>query len=446
METTVLLIFLLGLFLGAIAAWLLKPTAQQGISAEAQQADLQKNYVRREVQEQLQIQNDVLRDDILDKEQEIRTLGKENADKEATLRHLNERLENQKQEMTLLQERFKTEFENIANRLLEEKSQKFTAQNQEQLGDLLSPLREKIKDFEANIEKKYLDETIERTTLKEELRQLHSLNQQLSQDAANLVSALKGDNKMQGDWGEYQLETLLEKAGLNKNIHYFTQMSLFDDETRRQKRPDFVIQLPENKHLIIDSKLSLTAYERYHNEPEATLKRQHLKAHLDSIRSHIKDLSSKNYQQLYQIHAPDYLILFVPIEPALFLAAQEDQNLLMDAWDKNIVLVSNSTLLATMRTISYLWRQEKQKTNVIEIARQSGLLYDKFVGFVEDLRLIGLRLDSARDAYGEALNKLSDSKRYGDTLIGKAERIRELGAKTSRQLPKELLQGLEEES
>jgi DNA recombination protein RmuC len=290
-----------------------------------------------------------------------------------------------------------------------------------------------------------LDETIERTTLKEELRQLHSLNQQLSQDAANLVSALKGDNKMQGDWGEYQLETLLEKAGLNKNIHYFTQMSLFDDETRRQKRPDFVIQLPENKHLIIDSKLSLTAYERYHNEPEATLKRQHLKAHLDSIRSHIKDLSSKNYQQLYQIHAPDYLILFVPIEPALFLAAQEDQNLLMDAWDKNIVLVSNSTLLATMRTISYLWRQEKQKTNVLEIARQSGLLYDKFVGFVEDLRLIGLRLDSARDAYDEALNKLSDSKRYGDTLIGKAERIRELGAKTSRQLPKELIGSNEEE-
>jgi DNA recombination protein RmuC len=445
MDTTLLLILLLGLFLGAIVAWLLKPAVQQGISAEAQQADLQKNYVRREVHEQLQVQSDVLRDDILDKEQEIRALGKENADKEASLRYLNERLENQKQEMTLLQDRFKIEFENIANRLLEEKSQKFTAQNQEQLGDLLSPLREKIKDFEANIEKKYLDETIERTTLKEELRQLHSLNQQLSQDAANLVSALKGDNKMQGDWGEYQLETLLEKAGLNKNIHYFTQMSLFDDETRRQKRPDFVIQLPENKHLIIDSKLSLTAYERYHNEPEATLKRQHLKAHLDSIRSHIKDLSSKNYQQLYQIHAPDYLILFVPIEPALFLAAQEDQNLLMDAWDKNIVLVSNSTLLATMRTISYLWRQEKQKTNVLEIARQSGLLYDKFVGFVEDLRLIGLRLDSARDAYDEALNKLSDSKRYGDTLIGKAERIRELGAKTSRQLPKELIGSNEEE-
>jgi DNA recombination protein RmuC len=321
--------------------------------------------------------------------------------------------------------------------LLEEKSQKFAQQNQVNMTQILDPLKEKIKSFEESVEKKYLDETKERFNLKKEIEQLRVMNQQLSSDAQNLVSALKGDNKAQGNWGEFQLEMLLEKAGLAKNVHFSTQTVLFDEDGNK-KLPDFIVNLPEQKHLVIDSKVSLVAYERFFNCGDFEEQKLHLKHHVDSIRAHIKNLNSKNYQQLYQINSPDYLLLYIPIEPAFTVAMQEDSTLFTDALDKNIVIVTNSTLLATMRTVSFLWKQEKQKQNVIEIARQSGALYDKFCDFVEDLRRIGLRLDNARDAYDEAMHKLSDGKRYGDTLIGKAEKIKELGARASKVLPKEL--------
>ncbi len=283
-----------------------------------------------------------------------------------------------------------------------------------------------------------MENTKQRITLSEEIRHLRHLNEQLSQDANQLVSALKGDSKFQGDWGEFQLEVLLEKSGLEKGIHFVTQSS-FKDNAGRQKRPDFIINLPENKNLIIDSKVSLKAYEAYFNceveEEQAT----YLKAHLDSLRSHIRDLSSKNYQRLYQINSPDYLLMFVPIEPALSLALQEDKSLFLDALDRNIVIVTSSTLLATMRTVSYIWKQDKQKKSVLEIARQSGLLYDKFVGFVTDLQEIGKKLDDARGAYDGAMNKLHTSKKYGDTILGRAKRIKELGANASKELPSDLL-------
>ncbi|MEO1623830.1 MAG: DNA recombination protein RmuC, partial [Bacteroidota bacterium] len=272
-----------------------------------------------------------------------------------------------------------------------------------------------------------------------EIEQLRHLNLQLSQDANNLVSALKGESKTQGDWGEIQLETLLEKAGLHKGIHYQTQLS-FRDSNGRQKRPDCIINLPEGKHLVIDSKVSLVAYERYYNCEDEQERLQHLKAHTESLRQHIKDLSSKNYQQLYQIHSPDYLLLFVPIEPAFSLALATDHRLFLDALDKNIVVVTTSTLLATMRTVSFIWKQEKQKKSVLEIARQSGMLYDKFVKFVEDLQAIGQKLDSARLSYDAAMHKLREGRRHGDTLIGRAQKIKELGAKASRSLPNELIE------
>jgi len=268
---------------------------------------------------------------------------------------------------------------------------------------------------------------------------LKVLNLQLSGDAQNLASALKGDSKTQGDWGEFQLELLLEKAGLLKGTHYYTQPS-FKDENGSDKRPDFIIQLPEGKHLIVDSKVSLTAYEKYFNAEDASKKSKFLKEHVDSIRGHIKDLSGKNYQHLYQINSPDYLLLFVPIEPAFAAALLHDSKLFLYALDNNIVIVTTSTLLATMRTVSYIWRQERQKKNVLEIARQSGLLYDKFVGFVEDLQDMGQRLDQAQASYHGAMNKLSDSKKYGDTLIGRAEKIKELGAKATKSLPEEFLE------
>ena len=248
---------------------------------------------------------------------------------------------------------------------------------------------------------------------------------------------MKGESKTQGDWGEFRLEMLLEKSGLKKGIHFETQKN-FKDENGKDKRPDFIINLPEDKHLVIDSKVSLTSYEKFFNAEKEEKREKHLKNHVESIRQHIKDLNSKNYQRLYQINSPDYLLMFIPIEPAFNVAVEKDPRLFMDALDKNIVIVTTSTLLATMRTVSYIWKQEKQKNSVIEIARQSGMLYDKFVTFVDDLKAIGLRIDTAKNAYDSAMNKLVDSKKFGDTLVGRAEKIRELGAKTNKRLPKEL--------
>jgi DNA recombination protein RmuC len=359
------------------------------------------------------------------------------AAKDQNLLHLQETLLNQKQEVEQLQNKFKTEFENIANRLLEEKSRSFSQHNNQQLQTVLLPLREKIKDFEENIERKFLEETREKSSLKKELEQLHSLNQQLSTDAHNLASALKGQSKTQGDWGEYQLELVLEKAGLTKGIHYYPQLS-FRDETGQIKRPDFIIQLPDNKQLIIDSKVSLTAFERFSNDPDPLQRDKHLRAHVQSLRTHIQDLSSKNYQLIDQINSPDYLLLFVPLDSALNVATQADPRLFNDAMERNIILVTTSSLLATMRTVAHLWKQEKQTRSVLDIAKQSGLLYDKFVGFVEDLKVIGNRLNGAQVAYDDAMLKLVNSPRYGDTLIGRAEKIRELGAKSTKMLPKDL--------
>ncbi len=436
MDITIVLVLVVGILLGAVATWLVAKAqfSQQGGMSEKELSD---RYIVKELYQKLEEDFFILKDDIQYKEQEIRTLNADNATEKQAKLNLEERLTSQKQEVEALQKRFQMEFENVANKILEEKSNRFTQQNQANLTQLLAPLQEKIKTFEESVEKKYLDEGKERFNLRKEIEQLQVLNQQLSADAQNLVSALKGDNKAQGNWGEFQLEMLLEKAGLNKNIHFSTQTVLFDEDGNK-KQPDFIINLPEQKHLVIDSKVSLVAYERFFNEGDFELQKQHLKAHVDSVRAHVKNLSSKNYQQLYQINSPDYLLLFVPIEPAFIAAVQEDPSLFTDALERNIVIVTTSTLLATMRTVSFLWKQEKQKQNVLEIARQSGALYDKFCDFVDELRKIGLRLDSAKDAYDEAMNKLTDGKRFGDTLIGKAEKIKDLGARTSKLLPKEL--------
>jgi DNA recombination protein RmuC len=379
-----------------------------------------------------------LRGELAAREKDVRDAQAQLAAREQQIFHLEENFRNQKTEIEQLQARFKTEFENIANRLLEEKSERFTDQNARQLQQVLAPLREKIREFEENVERKFLEETREKTSLKKELEQLHALNQQLSVDAHNLASALKGQSKVQGDWGELQLETLLEKSGLQKGVHFITQTTFRNDEGAA-KRPDFIIQLPENKQLIVDSKVSLTAFERYFSAADPAERDQHLKAHVSSLRNHIDNLSRTNYQTLYQINSPDYLLLFVPLEGALSIAAQADPRLFTDALERNIVIVSTSSLLATLRTVSHLWKQEKQAKSVLEIARQSGLLYDKFVAFVEDLRTIGARLDNARSAYDDAMNKLTNAARPGDTLIGKAEKIKELGARATKSLPQDLI-------
>ncbi|MBX2876030.1 MAG: DNA recombination protein RmuC [Saprospiraceae bacterium] len=437
------LFLLIGLVLGGAVGYFYSRSKRR--SGLLDQDEIAAQYVRKEIHQSLQQQADIYREDLLEKEQEVRQFGIDLAAKGEKVNFLEEKLQTQWQEIQNLQKQSRLEFENIANRLLEEKSQKFTQHNQQQIDGILQPLKEKIKSFEEGIERRFLEETKDRISLQKEIEHLRLLNQQLSEDANNLATALKGENKTQGDWGEFQLELILEKAGLNKDIHYQVQ-STFKDESGQQKRPDFIINLPEGKHLIIDSKVSLVAYERYFNTKDDKKRDKYLKQHIDSLRQHIKDLSSKNYQQLYQINTPDYLLLFVPIEPAFVVAAKADGKIFLDALDHNIVLVTSSTLLATMRTVAFIWKQEKQKKNVLEIARQSGLLYDKLCGFVQDLSTIGNRLSNAQSAYHDAMNKLVDSKKYGDTLIGRAEKIKALGAKASKQLPDHLLNQLDEAS
>ncbi len=437
-----LLLLATGLVLGSALGygWLRLRLGGQYVA----QAQVDAGYVPKAVFEALRENADVMQANLHEKTDAERTLAAALATERANLTHLRTQLE---QQATQTQQQHLTNqqaFENMANRLLEEKSQRFAQQNETQIQHLLGPLKEKITTFEDNIERRYLEETRDRVSLKKEIEQLRDLNLQLSQDAGNLAAALKGDNKTQGDWGELQLEILLEKAGLQRDVHYRAQ-SVFRDEDGRTKRPDFIINLPHDKHLVIDCKVSLTAYERYCSADTTALKQKALKAHTDSLRGHIKDLGSKKYEQLYQINSPDYLLLFIPVEPAFSLALQQDQRLFLDALDQNIVLVTTSTLLATMRTVSFIWKQEKQQRSVLEIARESGRLYDKFVNFVEDLRLVGQRLNSAQTAYEDAMYKLSEGKRYSQTLVGRAEKLRKLGARNSKTLPKGLQREEEEE-
>ena len=432
-----LLYLCVGLLLGALLAALFVYNRFMAGGQYIASKTVSDRYVLKEIVRDLEERFIKLELEIKDKSLKIIDLHKEVSSQEQINVSLDEKLNTQKDELSNLEKRFQTEFENVAHRLLTENSEKFTTQNAQNLSNVLMPLNEKIKEFERNIDHKFLNETRERASLKNEIENLQKLNQQLSQDAHNLVSALRGNSKTQGDWGEIQLEMLLEKAGLLRGVHYQKQLSFNDNG--QQKRPDFIIQLPDNKQVIIDSKVSLVAYEQFFNSDEPIVKSRYLKAHTESLRNHVRGLSDKNYEGLYQINSPDYVLMFVPIEPAFGVALQEDISLFTDALERNVVIVTASTLLATMRTVTFIWKQENQKRNVLEIARQSGLLYDKFVAFVDDLKQIGQRLESANGAYNDAMNKLTDSRKFGDTLIGRAEKIRELGAKASKRLPKNLI-------
>jgi len=328
-----------------------------------------------------------------------------------------------------------TRFENLANKIFEEKSKKFTDQNKSNLKDLLGPLKERIVTFEQRIEKSNKDSLEWNATLREQISALKESNLQMTKEAENLTKALKGDSKIQGDWGELQLELLLEKAGLEKEIHFTTQSAIRDDEGNL-KRPDFIINLPEEKHLIIDSKVSLTAYERYVGEEDDENGLVYLKQHLASIREKIKELSEKNYQDLYGLNAPDYVMMFIPVEPAFHLAVQNDDSLYNYALDKNIILVTTSTLLAVMRTVAYIWRQDKQTKHVLEIARVGGTLYDKFEGFTQDLIKVGKSLDATKTSYQDAMGKLTEGK---GNLVSQTERLKELGAKAKKSINQKLL-------
>lgn len=346
---------------------------------------------------------------------------------------LEEKISTEKENTNQLQEKFKTAFENLANQILENKSEKFTRQNQVNLENLLQPFQERIREFEKKVDETYDKESKQRFTLEKEVQRLYELNQTLSKEANNLTNALKADTKKQGNWGEMILERILEASGLQKGLHYFLQESV-REEDGKIKRPDVTIALPENKRIIVDSKVSLTAYERYCSAADNEERLVALKAHVQSVKNHIDELSGKDYEGLYQ-NSPDFVLLFIPVEPAFSAALMADNSLYEYAFRKRVILVSISTLLATLRIIDSMWRLEKQNKNAEEIVRQGAALYDKFAGFVEDLKAIGKSLEQTRDAYESAMNKLSTGR---GNLISRAGNMRRLGLDTKKELPPDL--------
>lgn len=362
--------------------------------------------------------------------------------KEVDFENLWQRNQEQKGEVEKLQEKFTKEFENLANKILDEKSNKFTEQNKENMKNILSPLQEKIQLFEKKVDDTHKESIDYHAALRQQIIGLSELNAQMSKETLNLTKALKGDSKMQGNWGELILERVLEKSGLEKDREYFVQQSHTNAEGNRVF-PDVVINLPDGKKMIVDSKVSLTAYEKFINEEDDSLKNAFLKEHVSSIKRHVEQLGDKNYQDLYQIESPDFVLLFIPMEPAFALALNEDTNLYNKAFEKNIVIVTPSTLLATLRTIDSMWANQKQQENAFEIARQAGALYDKFEGFVADLIKVGKKIDESKVEYQGAMNKLVDGK---GNLITSVEKLKKMGAKAKKALPDNILNRAEKQS
>lgn len=429
---------LIGIWIGKILAAAASKSEQSGqderingLLAQAEQLKQQFLQERNQFDRQLAQSN-------MEKEQ-IRTekdaLAIQLSKKEADFDNLWERNKEQKEEVNQLQEKFAKEFENLANKILEEKSTKFTEQNKENLKNILSPLQEKIHLFEKKVEDTHKESIDYHAALRQQILGLREMNEQMSKETLNLTKALKGDSKMQGNWGELILEKVLEKSGLEKGREYEVQQSFVTADGSRVQ-PDVVINLPDGKKMVVDSKVSLTAYERFVNEEDEPAKTAHLKEHLHSIRRHVEQLSSKNYHDLYQMESPDFVLLFIPMEPAFAIALNEDNTLYNKAFEKNIVIVTPSTLLATLRTIDSMWTNQKQQENAYEIARQAGALYDKFDGFVTDLVKIGKKMDEAKTEYQGAMNKLTDGK---GNLISSVEKLKKMGAKAKKSLPENIL-------
>lgn len=341
-----------------------------------------------------------------------------------------DKLRQQQETIQQMKTEFRQEFQLLADRILEEKSQKFSALNKDSLQAILDPLKERIKAFEDRVEKTYKEEAAERNTLKGTVEQLMQQSGQIREEANNLARALKGDNKKQGNWGEVILERVLERSGLIKDQEFKLQVAMLDEHGKRAQ-PDAIIYLPDEKHLVIDSKLSLLAYERAVNADADEDRAVFVRQHIQSIENHVRDLARKDYQTLYGLHSPDFVLMFIPIESSLSLAVQHKPELFSDAWDRRVVIVSPSTLLATLRTIASIWKQERQNRNVLEIAREAGLLYDKFVGFLTDMEQLETLLQRASGKHADAMKKLSEGS---GNVVRKIEQLKVLGAKTNKSI------------
>lgn len=415
-----ILFLIIGLLLGGVAAWFAQSyrLAAQRVRAEERADILEEARLRSE-------------ETLLKERNEVLELSKQLASAQVSLAAAEEQLKLRNTEIAETQTRLKTEFENLANRIFEERSNTLAAQNQNKIGSLLTPLQQQLSEFRQRIDAVYAQDSADRVALKTQIESLTLLNQQVTQDANNLTLALKGQSKTQGNWGEMILESVLERSGLTKGTEYTVQTS-FTAQDGRRYQPDVLIHLPEGKHLIIDSKVSLTAYERYCSTDNPAEKATALAAHIASIRGHIDELSAKDYPGLYQIHSPDFVLMFVPVEPAFNLALQNSHELFDEAFGRKIILVTASTLLATLRTVAQIWKQEKQTRNALEIARKSGDLYDQFVRFYESLEEIGGCLNKTSRAYDDAMGRLKTGR---GNLIKRVEDIRKLGAKAAKNLP-----------
>jgi DNA recombination protein RmuC len=430
-----IILLIIGIAIGFALGWLLKNNKASGndentslleelskhktdlSAANARLEAATENYLEQKTQiDKLSLQ----KDELLANNSQLQTENE----------NLSERLKEHKLEVEQLQKKFTIEFENIANKLLKQNTTDFADSNQKRLDEILKPLRENIKTFEQKVEDKYVKEVKERSALMTEVKALSELNQQMREDAQSLTKALKGDSKTQGNWGELILEKILESSGLIKGEEYQTE-DYYTNQTGGGSRLDVIIKLPDDKQIIIDSKVSITAYTNYVDTDDKAEKETLIKTHIASVKTHIDILSKKDYSQIPGLNTPDFVLMFMPSEPTFSFTLQNSNDIYNYAWDKKIVIVSPTTLLATLKTVASVWKQERQTKNALEIARQSGALYDKFVGFIADLEKIQKGITTSQEAYNGALNKL---KTGSGNLIGRAEKIRILGAKTSKQI------------
>jgi len=391
--------------------------------------------------EELRKEHDRARNELFQSQTELATLR---TTLQSEQKNSNEKLETLKQARVELS----NQFEALANKILEEKARRFTEQNQQNIAQLIDPLKEKFSEFQKGVENLKEDGLKGRTELKAQLDQLSTLNKQLSQDANNLATALKGSSKVQGDWGELVLERILEASGLRKGYEYRVQESFTRDQPsedgRRRARLDVIVYLPEGRHIVIDSKVSCNAYDEYCRAEDDAERKAALSRHMASVRNHVSELSRRDYQSLYQLNSLDCVVMFVPIEPAFMLALASDDNLWEEAWSKNILLVSRTSLLFVLRTVAHLWRQEQQTKRVQDIVRQGGALYDKLAAFATDLADVGKSLDKARTSYDDAIKKLSTGR---GNAIRQAEMLKSLGVKPSKAIPMVLIeQAVEDET
>lgn len=396
--------------------------------------------------ETLESDNSALRQELSARQVEATELIRETERLRAEADNTAERLTEQRKEITALHEELNKEFRLLANEIFDDKSRRFAQLNEERLQTILDPLKENLNKFEKKIDETYNQETREKAALRKELEQIININRQMSDDAQKLTDALKGDKKMQGNWGEMQLEQILEKSGLEQGVHYTKQGAYQNDEGERVI-PDYVIHLPQGKNYIIDSKVSLVNYERFFNAEGDEQKAYYFNEMVRDIKKHIDGLSKKSYHTL--TNTPDFVFMYFAFESALFAALQREAGLFDYAFKRNIILVSTTTLLASLRTVSFIWTQEKQRQNITEIAKLGGQLYDKFVGFLENMTKVGKSLESAKDTYQDAMNQLIKTNANGSynagTIVGQAEALRRLGATPSKQIPQAILNRAENE-